>query len=230
MYSLFRHGTVCIDAYHEKTPDKAVWRGHYYSDKAPGTAVLCIPAFAAGIFMAKAFNIDPDSEPGWLLTSWMACAFSISILTALGGVACCLWLAKKVRWTAALVSTLALFLGAAPYPYATMMYSHAFVVALIALALWAIDLETDASKLGFIWSFWPEMLVGYSLGFALASEFTAGLVIVGVGMYGISRKGWKRALVGIVASIPPLLIIPLYNYSCFGSPLQLGYAHQATFD
>src|SRR5919202_2859126 len=32
--------TVRIDRYHYNTWDKAVYRGHYYSDKAPGTAFL----------------------------------------------------------------------------------------------------------------------------------------------------------------------------------------------
>jgi hypothetical protein len=33
-------GTLRIDKYHWNTWDKAVYQGHYYSDKAPGTAVL----------------------------------------------------------------------------------------------------------------------------------------------------------------------------------------------
>src|SRR5579864_9777593 len=37
-----RH-TLQIDAYHENTQDKAYFRGHYYSDKAPGLVFLAVP-------------------------------------------------------------------------------------------------------------------------------------------------------------------------------------------
>src|SRR5882724_788727 len=37
-----RH-TLQIDAYHENTQDKAHFRGHYYSDKAPGLVFLAVP-------------------------------------------------------------------------------------------------------------------------------------------------------------------------------------------
>jgi hypothetical protein len=38
--------TLQIDRYHYNTWDKAVYRGHYYSDKAPGTALLGVPVYA----------------------------------------------------------------------------------------------------------------------------------------------------------------------------------------
>lgn len=39
--------TLSIDAYHQNTWDKAKFRGHFYSDKAPGTAMLGVPVYAA---------------------------------------------------------------------------------------------------------------------------------------------------------------------------------------
>lgn len=41
--------TVQIDRYHFNTWDKAVYKGHYYSDKAPGTALLGVPVY--GLFV-----------------------------------------------------------------------------------------------------------------------------------------------------------------------------------
>lgn len=43
LHALFTERTFQIDAYHKNTPDKAVFKGHYYSDKAPGTVVLAAP-------------------------------------------------------------------------------------------------------------------------------------------------------------------------------------------
>ena len=226
LHSLYMEHTVVIDSYHERTSDKALYKGHYYSDKAPGTVVLCLPAFFASALLANTMKIDVDSPEGWLMTSWLSCAFSIALVTALGGVACYRWLAHWAGHTTALMATLALYLGAAPYPYATMMFSHAFVIGLISIALWAIDRDEFSSTEPRRRSDW---MAGFALGFALASEFTAGLVIVGVGIYWISRRGWRRVACGFLAAIPPLLLIPFYNYLCFGDPWTLGYAHQATF-
>src|SRR6266516_7219494 len=35
--------TTIIDRYHENTGDKAIYKGHYFSDKAPGSAFLGVP-------------------------------------------------------------------------------------------------------------------------------------------------------------------------------------------
>ncbi|MCW5552548.1 MAG: hypothetical protein KIS67_10380 [Verrucomicrobiae bacterium] len=133
------HRTLSIDAYHKNTPDKAVFKGSYYSDKAPGTVALALVPFALAAGILWFAGVSLDSSFGWLFSSWMACAGSIGVITALGGVALFAWLPKYVspRW--ALVTTLALFLGAAPLPYSTMMFSHALVVGLLAIAIWAIE-------------------------------------------------------------------------------------------
>lgn len=39
--------SLSIDRYHQNTWDKAKDHGHYYSDKAPGTAILGVPVYAA---------------------------------------------------------------------------------------------------------------------------------------------------------------------------------------
>ena len=226
LHALFVEKSYAIDNYHERTPDKAFWKGHYYSDKAPGTTALALPSFAASVALATGLEIGVNSEKGWLLTSWLSCAFSIAIVTAAGGVACFQWLARRTGNVPAFIATLALFLGSAPYPYATMMYSHAFVVGLICIGLWAID--RDATSPAYL-SRYGDWIAGSCLGFALASEFTAGLVIVGVCVYWAVQRGWRSAATGLIAAVPPLLLIPLYNYACFGVSFTLGYAHQATY-
>lgn len=47
VHAIVDHHTLRIDAYHWNTWDKAVYRGHYYSDKAPGTAVLGAVVYGA---------------------------------------------------------------------------------------------------------------------------------------------------------------------------------------
>jgi hypothetical protein len=65
------------------------------------------------------------------LTSWGASACSIGIISAGSGAVLFAWLSRHVTPRSALVTTLALFLGAAPLPYAKMMFSHALAVGLL---------------------------------------------------------------------------------------------------
>jgi len=137
--ALVEKGSVCIDEYAESTGAKSAWGGHYYSDKAPGTVVLAFPAFAASAIVLEWLGVELDSDTGWLVSSWAACAGSIAVIAALGGALCFVWLSRYVprRW--ALVTVLGIWLGAAPLPYSTMMFSHGLVVGLLAIGLWAIE-------------------------------------------------------------------------------------------
>lgn len=216
-------GNVRIDPWHVRTPDKALINGHYYSDKAPGTAVLALPAFAGTAGVLKCARVDLDSKKGWLFTSWAACAFSQALPAALGAVAVFVWLGGFVTQRAALVTVLALTLGSQPLPYSTLLFSHAQVIGLIGIALWALDVEAEVSP-----SRGRMALAGFCLGLALASEYTAGLVVIALGVYVVLYRRanlWPFAL----AAIPPLLLIPAYSWATIGTPFALPYSYQASF-
>jgi hypothetical protein len=227
-HSLMSSHSVEIDRYHTNTCDKAYFEGHFYSDKAPGTVAIVLPAFAAGVTVAKSLGISIESRNGWLLTSWIACAGGLALVTVLGAGALMLVLRAVVNNRAALVTVLALFLGAAPLPYSTMLFSHSMVVGLICIGLWAMDLFTNQAAGARKTPRQRDVLAGFTLGWALASEFSAGLIIGGIWLY-LLRQNWRRAAIVSIAMIPPLLLIPLYSLLCFGNPFVLPYSLQATF-
>jgi hypothetical protein len=41
--SIALHGSLRIDRYNAQTQDKSLYRGHWYSDKAPGISFLALP-------------------------------------------------------------------------------------------------------------------------------------------------------------------------------------------
>ena len=230
LQALVRHGTLCIDRYHRNTSDKALFKGHYYSDKAPGVAVLALPAFAVGEVLAgDTTSVDASWNDNWLFASWLATAGSVALITALGGACYLAWLCRWVTPTMALIATLALFLGAAPFPYATMLFSHGMVIGLLSITLWAIGREQERQRIQVgRFSLDGYLLAGFCCGWVLASEFTAGLVVAGIFVC-VCATGWRSAMRFCLASVPPLLLIPAYSWACFGSPFTLGYGHQATF-
>ena len=246
---------LSVDDYHNST-DTASFGGHHYSDKAPGTVVLALPAFAATALALRMSGVGLGSDRGWLVSSWVACVCSIGIITALGTCLLFAWLSRRVAPVWALVTTLAIFLGAAPLPYATMMFSHSLVVGLIAVAMWAMARQQDCGARGagcgmteteverrsaeskarsgprglkrwIATSRW-DLLAGFACGWALASEYTAGIVVTGL-VLRLAANGWRRLVPFCLAAVPPLLLIPLYSWACFGTPFILPYSLNASF-
>src|SRR6478752_2972139 len=100
--ALVEEGTVQIDSFEENTGDKAFKDGHYYSDKAPGTAILGVPVYAAAL------------------------AFAISgVPTALLVVLLVRFLIPYAGEPWALTMGVALGLGSILFPFATMFFGHA---------------------------------------------------------------------------------------------------------
>src|SRR6202158_4235116 len=80
-----RH-TWQIDAYHENTQHKAHFRGHYYSDKAPGLVFLAVPFALAARPALRMLGVDPESPRGEIVLSYAVCAGAVALPTALAGV------------------------------------------------------------------------------------------------------------------------------------------------
>jgi len=243
LQALVRDGTFAIDRYHGNTSDKAKHDGHYYTDKAPGTVAAALPAFAFGTLLEspapgasnRGFELGYGSA--WLVPSWIGTAGSVGLITALGGVFFFAWLRWWMEPKYALAATLALFLGAMPFTYATMLFSHGMVAGLIAIALWAIeksreqDARNDSGNSGFrrwVQSRRWDLLAGFCCGWVLASEFPAGLIVGGIFVW-LALRDWRQAARFSLGAIPPLLLIPAYSLACFGTPWTIGYAHHSTF-
>lgn len=190
---------------------------------------MALPAFVVAAGVLHLNSIDLDSNSGWLISSWITCAGSLSVIAALGGVALFAWLCQWVRPRHAYVAALGIFLGAAPLPYCTLLMSHGLVVGLLAVAVWAGQWGANREAKGQPWRVAiRDIVAGLCCGLALASEYSAGLVVVGI-LLGFIIPDWKRAFPLILGFGPPVLLIPLYNWICFGNPFTFGYLHQTTF-
>jgi hypothetical protein len=82
---LERH-TLQIDAYQLHTGDRALWHGHYYSDKPPGTAMLVLAPVGAARSIARATGVDPESFPGIAWTSYVAAVVSSGVFTVIAAL------------------------------------------------------------------------------------------------------------------------------------------------
>src|SRR5215831_10048339 len=76
-----RH-TLQIGAYHENTGDKAHFRGHYYSDKAPGQVFLALPFALVARPAMQVMGIDPQSARGEYVLSYVVTVCTAALPTA----------------------------------------------------------------------------------------------------------------------------------------------------
>src|SRR5436309_10200166 len=71
--------TLQIDAYADNTQDKAHFRGHYYSDKAPGLVFLAVPFALGARPVLQMMGVDPGSARGEVALSYVASAGAVAL-------------------------------------------------------------------------------------------------------------------------------------------------------
>ena len=247
LHSVVLERTLSIDRYHEVTGDKALIDGHYYSEKAPATALLALPAFGLTVLAQQALHIDPDREAGWNFSQWVATVGSVGTIAALGGMAFFSLLRRSMSAHHALVGTLAVFLGSLTWPYATALFAHAATIGLLSIAMWCVldvsgreggggkpsglpsEREGGGGKPSGLPSERPrDILGGFCAGLAVACEYPAVFGCAGLALI-VGRAGRQRALRFCLAALPGVLLILLKNYLITGSPWTVSYGSKPEF-
>lgn len=223
LHAILEDRTLDIDRYHLRTCDKAFANGHYFSDKAPGTILVALPPFIVSSGILRLAGLPLDSPRGWFVSSWFSCFWALAIPTAVGGVALYRWLSQLVPMRPALVTTVTFVLGAAPLPYATQMFSHSLVVGLCWVAVYKCRLLCSGRP-----SARQSVIAGGALGLALASEFSAGIVIAALLVAFLRWHSGVGKYLAVGFAVP-LLLVPAYNWACCGSPWILPYTLHSTF-
>jgi len=225
---LERH-TLSIDAYHQNTQDKALYQGHYYSDKAPGQVLVALPAAAAVRTTLRLAGKDPLSPRSLLLTSYFASLFSSGLPAALACVLLfliCLRLGASMN--AAALGALAMGLATPMWAYGTLMLAHALAGACLLLAFAAaLQLSSASSNSSLLWA---VIITGMAASWAVVTEYPAApaaAIVIALALSSIwtERPSIRtRILLGItLGALPCVLVLMAYQYAAFGSPWRLGY-------
>jgi hypothetical protein len=231
---LERH-TLQIDAYQLHTGDRALWRGHYYTDKAPGASLVALAPVQAARVIGRAAGVDPASFPGIAWTSYVASLVTSGVFTVIAAL--CVF-RLSLRWgasTGAAVFAAAAYGIATPaWAYATLFMGHGQTAGCLMIALAAADAlgraETPEARTRLGW------IIGLAGGWAVVTEFQAAIPAVFIGVLAIARPrdGFQavpfdliaRIAAGVAVAAAPLLI---YNALAFGSPFHIGYSSEEGF-
>jgi hypothetical protein len=226
--SLNNDGTT-IDAYQTNTGDKAYYKGHWYSARAPGLALFSLPFYdALNLVHAESWtaaHVAPPDHPGdemiYLIGLWSNVLPGFLLLVLVWRVA------ERFEPGYGAAAAVALGLGTMVLPLSTLLFSHVFTTFLSFAAFWLMLREREGPPSPMLLA-----LAGLAMGYAFSSEyptFFTALVLTG---YLLSRRDalnpvliCKRLgayIAGGIVGIVPLL---LYNHYAFRSWTHLAYSN-----
>lgn len=237
--AIVEQGDARIDEFAHLTIDKARFGDHAYLDKAPGMTLMAVPVIG-GLRVATGENTrfidkrldNPRLAAFMRLRLRMAAILSSGLLTALAAVA--LWDiggALGGNRAAGLFAAIAYGLGSAAWGWATTLFGHASVGALLMIAFWAVWRGTrDPVPRPLL-----ALLAGGALGWAVVIEYQAVLAGSAIALWAAARlwrhpARWRLIGGGIAGGVIALLPMTGYNLFAFGVPFKFGYEGVVGFE
>ncbi len=229
--AIVERGTLRIDDFQQNTEDKALANGHYYSDKAPGLALLAVPAAWTRRAMLQALGVDPASPRGLLDLAYFVTLWAVALPMA-AACACLFWIALQLRCSvsASAFSALALGLATPMWAYSTLFWGHALSGACLVFAFaCALRMRGNVTSFGdVLWG----LALGLTAGWATVTEYPsapASAMVAGLALALVWKDGWRRRLcvaLGIGAGALPCVVVLLaYQHAAFGSVFSPSYAY-----
>lgn len=242
-------GTLCIDDYYHNTGDYALFEGHHYSDKAPGTSFLGVPAYwvfkkVVGVGpvgkLVSRLEANPaltgtleESGTGLQVSKvYFALALTfvtfcvVSVPSAFLGVLLYLWAGNVTSRPLYRLSVPLIYgLLTNAFPYSNMFFGHQIVATLLFAAFFLV-FRIERRELSPAWL----PLVGFMLGYAVITEYPSALIAAGLCIYAFLAVPDKRWLIGLIlAGLPPGLALMAYNFAIFHTPWPVGYHYSELY-
>jgi hypothetical protein len=222
-----------IDTYNQNTGDKAVWNGHFYSDKAPGLALSAVPVLEVVHAVLRALHTDLSQAKSITTEIYLVTIICVALPCAV--MAGCLFMvALKLGACVNGAGFAAVTLGLATplCCYATLFWGHPLSAACLFFAFtFAVSLrEFDSRSRDLLLS----ISVGLAAGWATVTEFPAApaavilaLLVIAIAWPSGSER-FTRVVTGVaVGALPCIIVLGVYNLLLFGSPFKLGYSISA---
>jgi hypothetical protein len=216
-----------IDQYQANTKDKAEYKNHWYSARAPGLALYSLPFYDA----LKAVNAEAvarssqaqrgEDEMIYFIGLWGNVLPGLLLLLLVGH------LAERMQPGYGAATAVIFGLGTLALPLSTLLFSHIFT-ALLGFAAFALMLyERNGPP-----NPWYLGVSGLLLGYAGASEYPLFFVALVLSLYMLSRRDslTPRGVLGragpfVLGGLIGIVPLLLYNHYAFHSWTHLAYSN-----
>lgn len=185
--------------------DLAEVNGRFYSNKAPGGAMVGLPAYA----IARVF-IGPPSA-GNMRVALTAMRLAGATLPALLLAVFFVFAARRLGGPNESAALAALLFGTPLCAYGLLYFSHALTAMAIFIAWVLLFVVPDERR---------DIAAGALIGLAVASEFPVAIAALPLLA---CVQGWRRIGRVIAGGIPFAIALAIFNYTVFGSFLTTSY-------
>lgn len=208
--ALVERRTLHIDGYRVNTGDvswspvSGTW--HAYINKPPGVSFLAAIPYALIYAIEHARHIPLDSWKWMTINAYLVTLFTCGVTGALIPVVLFLYGGASPR---SLAVALAIAFGTIVFPYSTMLYAHVPAALFLLLA--------------FVWLEERPLLAGICAGLAGITFYIC--IPAALVLFIAARSRWRFALGGL----PFAILLGLYHWLCFGSPLRTSVETSTNF-
>lgn len=236
--AIVEHRTLSIDEYVDNTGDRALARGHWYTEKAPVPSFLAVPAYSVFLLSQKIrgqrleYSVLATADVparrvvvnGPFQRGLYVCSLcTAGIGTALLGVLMFRLLLRRFSPGAALFGSAATILGTPLLPYATSFYGHGVAAVFLVVALWALFAGADGPSRSQV------RIAGGCLALSAGCEYLAAVPAVVLGLFFLifsKRETLRQHVLDLaLGGALPAALIAAYHVACFGGPFRTGYAY-----
>jgi hypothetical protein len=218
--------TLFIDRYAADLVDRSAYRGHFYSDKAPGVSLLAVPVYASlrAVLPAAFF-----SDSLFFMVRYLLTVAVVGLPSALFvGLMWRFLLPLAGRRGAALLSA-GYALGTMTWALSALLYSHVLAAICVFGAFMLLYRPARTRR-----PVGPGRmaLAGLLCGLSVCLEYPAGLVAAVLAVYAVALAWrattpapWTSLAAFFTAAAAGVAPVPLMNLAEFGNALSQGYAH-----
>jgi len=202
--ALVERQTLYIDGYDVNTGDVSKGTGgHTFINKPPGASILAAAPYVIVYAIERGLHAPIDSLT--VMNRWISTACSVGLCGALIGPILYLYGRRKTTAATALCISIAILFGTVVFPYSTMLFAH--VPAALFLLLAVILLERR------------PVAAGIAAGIACSCFYICAIAlgILAVMALAHSRRSAVRFVLG---ALPFVVLMAIYQWLCFGSPLR----------
>jgi len=199
------------------TTDWSEYKGHYYSNKSPGTTWFGVALLAPVYPIERRLcpdgdGITPRAEifNAWYLNFMMGVLPTAFSVLALVGILLRLGASEARAYPGALL----IVLGTAVFPFATTLMAHSTVAACLVFALWSY-LRSGRFSLA---------ASGAWFGAAVLFDYSAGLLLP-LALVFLAVRDKRRIWQFLAGGIPFAVLYCVYNTMCFGGPFSFAAQH-----
>ncbi len=194
--------------------DRAVYKGHTYCDKPPGSSFLMAPQYLLAKLLVprRIFGAWQEIARAWVTTVLSVCLYAALSVALLYEVLGLLGVSRgRVLWCYAYA------VGTLVFPYSTILLGEPTTAALVIAAAWLALRGESRSDL--IW-------LGVVVGLTFVTHYHAILIVGWLIPLKWATLEDKRRISWAVAPALAFLGLQLaYNWVCFDGPLHMSYSY-----